>query len=561
MLSLTTPEDQEELNAMPPISKNVSGEKPTSAGQRALENDWKHIVRDWNDTSADFPDICSHALFEQQVERDPNAVAVMSGEECLTYNQLNQRANQVAHFLRKRGIGLESLVGVCMNRTPNLVVALLGVWKAGGAYVPLDASYPQARLRFMVEDAAVQTLLTEQSCAPLFAGIPVQLVSVDTAWSTIAIENTVNPVSSAMPSNLAYVMYTSGSTGKPKGAMILHRGLVNYLWWAIHSYQVRKGGSVPVHSSISFDLTVTSLFPALMVGGMIELLREDQGAQNLLAALRRKGDRNLVKITPAHLEALTLQLHPDEMAGMTRTFIIGGENLLAKNLCLWREAAPGTRLINEYGPTETVVGCCAYEVRPQDPASGPVPIGRPIANTQCHILDEHLEPVPPGTMGELYIGGAGVARGYLNRADLTHQRFLPDPFSGNSESRMYKTGDLARYRKDGIIEYLGRVDNQVKIRGYRIELGEIEAALSACAAVQSCVVLAREDIPGNKQLVAYVVTRDHNAAGVSILQDSLKSRLPEYMIPSKFVRLDSLPLTANGKIDRQRLPPPVPERP
>lgn len=341
--------------------------------------------------------------------------------------------------------------------------------------------------------------------------------------------------------------------------MILHRGLVNYLCWAIQTYRVQKGGSVPVHSSISFDLTVTSLFPALMVGGMIELLREDLGAQNLLAALRRKGDRNLVKITPAHLEALTLQLGSGEMDGMTRAFVIGGENLLAENLRLWREVAPATRLINEYGPTETVVGCCVYEVQPEDPASGPVPIGRPIANTQCHILDEHLQPVPVGVMGELYIGGVGVARGYLNRPDLTAQRFLPDPFSGCREARMYKTGDLARYRQDGILEYLGRVDNQVKIRGYRIELGEIEAVLSACTAVRSCAVLAREDTPGNKQLVAYVVARNQNPVSVSELQGALKLRLPEYMVPARFVLLDSLPLTANGKIDRQRLPAPVAE--
>jgi len=516
-------------------------------------------LRDWNNTAAEYPDVCAHTLFEQQVERDPDAIAVMCGDERLTYAQLNQRANQVAHFLRKRGIGPESLVGVCLKRTPDLVIALLGVWKAGGAYVPLDASYPKDRLTFMVEDAAVQVLLTEQSCASLFAGIPVEFVSLDADWAAIAVESTVNPVSAATPSNLAYVMYTSGSTGKPKGAMILHRGLVNYLCWAIQTYRVQKGGSVPVHSSISFDLTVTSLFPALMVGGMIELLREDQGAQNLLAALRRKGDRNLVKITPAHLEALTLQLGSGEMDGMTRAFVIGGENLLAENLRLWREVAPATRLINEYGPTETVVGCCVYEVQPEDPASGPVPIGRPIANTQCHILDEHLQPVPVGVMGELYIGGVGVARGYLNRPDLTAQRFLPDPFSGSREARMYKTGDLARYRQDGILEYLGRVDNQVKIRGYRIELGEIEAVLSACTAVRSCAVLAREDTPGNKQLVAYVVARNQNPVSVTELQGALKLRLPEYMVPARFVLLDSLPLTANGKIDRQRLPAPVAE--
>jgi exosortase A-associated hydrolase 2 len=354
-------------------------------------------------------------------------------------------------------------------------------------------------------------------------------------------------------------MYTSGSTGRPKGAMILHRGLVNYLWWAVQAYQLQAGSSVPVHSSISFDLTVTSLYPALISGGQVELLAEDVGAQNLLAALRRRKDRTLVKITPAHLETMGLQLSAKEVAGMTRAFVIGGENLLAESLRLWRESAPATRLINEYGPTETVVGCCVYEVRPGDPHNGAVPIGRPIANTQLYILDESLEPVPPGVMGELYIGGAGVARGYLNRPDLTKERFLADPFSGKSDARVYKTGDLARYREDGIIEYLGRVDNQVKVRGYRIELGEIESVLASAPGVNSCVVLAREDTLGDKQLVGYVVPRVSKPPEGEELRNFLEGRLPEYMVPAQFVCLDSFPLTDNGKIDRRALPAPLRE--
>ena len=372
-------------------------------------------------------------------------------------------------------------------------------------------------------------------------------------------ESDSNPSVVGTPSNLAYVMYTSGSTGKPKGAMILHSGLVNYLWWAIRTYGVQAGGSVPVHSSISFDLTVTSLYPALLAGGHVELLPEDIGAQNLLAALRNTKDRNLVKITPAHLEALGLQLSPNEVAGMTRVFVIGGENLLAESLRLWRESSPTTRLINEYGPTETVVGCCVYEVQPEDPQSGSIPIGRPIANTQLYILDENLQPLPPGVMGELFIGGAGVARGYLNRPELTQERFLHDPFSSQGGARMYKTGDLARYREDGIIEYLGRVDNQVKVRGYRIELGEIESSLASHPAVQSCAVLAREDTPGDKQLVGYVVSRGTGPARVDEIQSFLKDRLPEYMVPAKFVFLDAFPLTNNGKVDRKALPAPVEE--
>ena len=517
----------------------------------------ERVLYEWNDTQAEFPNVCTHELFEQQVEQNPEAIAVLGGGRSLTYRELNERANQVAHYLRKHGVGPDVLVGVCLERSPELAVALLGVWKSGGAYVPLDASYPEDRLSFMVTDSDVRVLLTQEKCKHLFPSMQDKAVCVDSDWATIAAEDKSNLPVNGTPSNLAYVMYTSGSTGKPKGAMILHRGLVNYLWWAIRTYGVQAGGSVPVHSSISFDLTVTSLYPALLSGGQVELLAEDIGAQNLLAALRSRKDRNLVKITPAHLEALGLQLSAKEVAGMSRVFVIGGENLTAESLRMWREAAPSTRLINEYGPTETVVGCCVYEVQPDDPKNGSVPIGRPIANTHLYILDEKLQPVPPGVMGELFIGGAGVARGYLNRPELTQERFVRDPFTNLSDARMYKTGDLARYREDGIIEYLGRVDNQVKVRGYRIELGEIEAALASHAAVQSCAVLAREDTPGDKQLVGYVVSRGSKPATVEELQDYLQDGLPEYMVPAKFVFLDAFPLTNNGKVDRKALPAPA----
>ena len=373
------------------------------------------ILYDWNDTRADFPNVCAHQLFEQQVERDPKAIAVVFGNQQLTYGELNERANQIAHSLRKLGVGPDRLVGVCLQRTPDLVAALLGVWKAGGAYVPIDPSYPPERLSFMVSDAAVQVLLTEKRCEPLFAGVQTKIVCLDTDWATIANESKSNPRAESTPTNLAYVMYTSGSTGTPKGAMILQSGLVNYLTWAIKTYAVKPGGSVPVHSSISFDLTVTSLYTPLLAGARVELLAEDAAAQSLLTALQRQKGRSLVKITPAHLELLSQQLSPDEVADMTDVYVIGGENLLAEKIRLWREFAPATRLINEYGPTETVVGCCVYEVQPGDPRNGSVPIGRPIANTQLYILDEKLQPVKLSETGELYIGGVGVARGYWNR--------------------------------------------------------------------------------------------------------------------------------------------------
>jgi amino acid adenylation domain-containing protein len=442
-----------------------------------------------------------------------------------------------------------------MERSPELVIALLGVWKAGGAYVPLDPAYPQQRLSFMVSDAAVRILLTERKCKDLFPLAGITAVCLDGSdWRTIAHKSADNPEPTAIGSNLAYVMYTSGSTGQPKGAMILHSGLVNYLLWAIDVYAVEAGGSVPVHSSIAFDLTVTSLYPALLAGGQVELLPDTVGAQSLLAALRAHGHRNLVKLTPAHLDLLTQQLHPEELAGLTKTFVIGGENLAAESLNLWRDFAPDTRLVNEYGPTETVVGCCVYEVQPGDPRNGPVPIGRPIANTQLYVLDENQQPVALGVTGELYIGGAGVGRGYLNRAELTRERFLPDPFSCRKDARLYKTGDLARYRADGTLEYLGRRDNQVKVRGYRIELGEIEATLAGHPAVQSCAVVAREHTPGNKHLVAYIVPREGRELALEEVRAFVKRQLPEHMVPPHFAFLRSLPLTLNGKVDRMALP-------
>jgi amino acid adenylation domain-containing protein len=553
MLPLTTTDEDKTPN---PDLEQSDRDGSESGSPSLNESQRKQVLYEWNDTRADFPNLCAHELFEQQVARDPDAVALIGGEKNLTYGELNRRSNQVAHYLRKRGVGPDVLVGVCLRRSPEMVVALLGVWKSGGAYVPLDSSYPEDRLEFMVSDAAVQVLLTEESCRRLFNSMDEKTVCLDSDWPAIALEADGNLDCDAKPANLAYVMYTSGSTGKPKGAMILHRGLVNYLCWAIKEYGLQAHGSVPVHSSISFDLTVTSLYPALMSGGQVELLAEDVGAQNLLAALRRAKQRDLVKITPAHLEALGLQLSSEEVKGMTRTFVIGGENLLAESLRLWREFAPDTRLINEYGPTETVVGCCIYEVNAEDPLNGSVPIGRPIANAQLYILNESLEPVPPGVMGELYIAGAGVGRGYLNRPELTRERFLPDPFSADSEARMYKSGDLARYREDGVIEYLGRADNQVKVRGYRIELGEIESVLASCPAVQSCVVLAREDMPGDKQLIGYLVPRSGASPTIEELQVFLRDRLPDYMVPAKFVYLDSFPLTHNGKVDRKALPAP-----
>ena len=519
-----------------------------------IEAEREQLLHTWNATRADVPETCVHRLIEWQVARTPDATCVIFEGRALTYREVNARANQLARHLRERGVGPEVLVGVCLERRPELLIALVAVWKAGGAYIPLDAQLPSERLTYMLQDAGAKVLITDDEHRPLFP--PEQpTVYIDSGWPAIAGLPDGDLDGTVTPDNLAYVMYTSGSTGKPKGVMVLHRGLVNYLTWAAATYRAGAGDAVPVHSSIAFDLTVTALYTPLLAGGRIEMLREDFGGQNLISAVRRSSGSSLVKITPAHLALVAEQLGPERVYGRTNLFVIGGENLLAESLSIWRDFAPDTRLINEYGPTETVVGCCVHEVKPDDPRTGSVIIGRPIANTQLYVLDRYGNPQPVGVVGELYIGGAGVARGYLNRPDLTAERFVADPFSTASGARLYKTGDMARYRPDGALEYLGRVDNQVKVRGYRIELGEIEAVLADHPGVKACTVLAREDTPGNKQLVAYVVSRSQRPS-VDDLKRALATRLPEYMVPAQFVFLDAMPLTTNGKVDRKALPAP-----
>jgi aspartate racemase len=396
-------------------------------------------------------------------------------------------------------------------------------------------------------------LLTQEK---LLTGLPEQgalAICLDTGWGLISQESEENLNSGVNAANLAYIIYTSGSTGKPKGTMIVHQGLVNYLSWCIKTYAVADGVGSPVHSSIGFDATITSLFSPLLVGQRVVFLPEKQEIEALSAVLCSQSNFSLVKITPAHLALLSELLLSKQAAGQTRALIIGGEALSKKSISFWQTHAPETRLINEYGPTETVVGCCVYEVPAQTTLSGLVPIGRPIANTQLYILDRSLQPVPIGVTGELHIGGDGLARGYLNQTDLTTQKFIPNPFSNQPGERLYKTGDLARYLPDGNIEFLGRIDNQVKIRGFRIELGEIEAVLGQHPAIDETVVMVREDVPGNKRLVAYVVVNQATAPTVSQLHQFLKQKLPEYMIPSAIVKLEALPLTPNGKVDRRAL--------
>lgn len=513
----------------------------------------------FNDTRRDYPRDYVHQLFEQQVRRTPNNIAVIGETEQLTYTELNTKANQLAHYLRGLGVGPEVTVAIFLERSPDLVISLLSVLKAGGVYVPIDPSYPLERLRFMLEDSDAAVLLTQES---LLDALPVhraQEVCIDLQRMEFATQTTAEPSVPLDPANLCYVLYTSGSTGKPKGVQVTHGGLSNYLNWALTVYPVHEGGGAPVHSPLCFDLTVTSLFLPLLASTPITLLPEGRGIDPLAAVLREPGRFSLVKLTPAHLEMLRQCLPADAAAQAARMLVVGGEGLSGEQLTFWQSHAPVTKVVNEYGPTETVVGCCTYSVLAGEVKPGAVPIGKPVANTQLYVLGQCGEPVPVGVIGELYIGGLQVGRGYLKQAGLTAERFVPDSVSGKVGERLYRTGDLVKRLANGELEFIGRMDQQVKLHGYRIELGEVETVLAKHPQVRDCVVMLRSDAPGDPRLAAYLVAEAQPSH--ADLQHFLQERLPDYMVPSAFVFMDELPLTPNGKVDRKALPAPDRARP
>jgi amino acid adenylation domain-containing protein len=519
------------------------------------ETERRRVLSEWNDTRSDYTRACVHQLFERQAAETPDAVAVICEEAELTYAELNSRANQLARHLRRLGVGPESRVGVLMNRGAWMVVSLLGVLKAGGAYVPLDPEYPRERLSFMLEDAGVGVLLTEQSLSetvPVHVG---HVVSVDADWEVFARESATPSESNAEPGNTAYVIYTSGSTGRPKGVLIPHEAILNRLLWGQEVYPLTCEDRVLQKASFSFDFSVWEIFGTLLAGAQLVLARpggqQDSGYLAKLIAERR--------VTVAHFAPAMLQMFLGE-SGLDaceslRLVFSGGEALSVEVQERFFKRLP-SELINQYGPTEASVDATYFICR-RESHRGTVPIGRPIANTRTYVLDARMSPAPVGVTGELYIAGTGLARGYLGRPSLTAERFIPDPFSTDAGARLYRTGDVVRWLADGELEFIGRADNQVKVRGYRVELGEIEAALAAYDSVRDCIVLAREDEPGDKRLVAYVVTaNDAPALSAAECRAHLKERLPEYMVPSAFVTLEALPINANGKVDRRALPAP-----
>ncbi|SMO63679.1 amino acid adenylation domain-containing protein [Melghirimyces algeriensis] len=522
------------------------------------EEERKWILSEFNKTETDVSETLIHERFAAIAQQKPDHIAVESDGATFTYQELDERSERLAHFLRSQGVGPDVRVGICMERSVEMLVGLFGILKAGGAYVPIDPAHPQERLTFLLTDSAVSLLLTQERLLARFSQVNGQVVCLDRDASRIASTVDGPPPSRVGADNLAYMIYTSGSTGTPKGVLIPHRGLSNYLTWALDAYEVEKGIGSIVSTSLAFDATITSLFLPLLAGGRVILLREGEEVEQLSQELRKRRNVSLLKITPTHLQLLSQQLSPEELSGRVRTVVIGGEALLGEHIAFWKQAAPETRLINEYGPTETVVGCAVYEA--VEATDRPVPIGRPIANMQLYVLDEFMQPVPIGVQGELYIGGIALADGYHNRPELTAERFVPHPFSNQPGDRLYKTGDMVRYLSDGNLEYMGRVDDQVKVRGYRIEPGEIEAVLLQHSRVAEATVILREDTPGDQRLVAYVTVSEGNEWNARDVQQHLAERLPSYMVPQTIMVLDAIPLTVNGKADRQQLPPPTQEQ-
>jgi amino acid adenylation domain-containing protein len=518
---------------------------------------------EWNDTHTKYPDKCIHQLFSEQVQRTPQNIALQFDCETLTYEQLNNRANQLADYLITLGVKPDVLVGLCVERSIDMIVGLLAILKAGGAYVPLDPSYPQERLAYMLSDSQASVLLTQNSFLDYLPKHE-KVVCLDKDMITVPFLEEISNISTDVkPENLAYVIYTSGSTGKPKGVAMSNRSLVNLLMWQIENGIANRDAKTLQFSPISFDVSFQEIFSTLCAGGTLVLIPDDvrRDAIALLKLLTEQKIERLFLPFVALQQLAEVAASSDYLPVSLREIITAGEQLqMTTALTNFLTRLPNCTLQNQYGPSETHV-VTAFALEPSTDTqrfSSLPPIGRPIANTQIYILNSHHQPVPINVPGELYIGGVGLASGYLNLPELTKEKFIPIPYSLLPAPcpLLYKTGDLARYLPDGNIEFLGRIDNQVKIRGFRIELGEIETALTAHPQISEAVVMLREDIPGKKRLVAYVAETLHIKSQQNILRDFLKQELPEYMVPSVFVFLDALPLTPSGKIDRRRLPVP-----
>jgi amino acid adenylation domain-containing protein len=541
----------------------------------------QQLLVQWNDTRRHYPkDQSVHELFERQAERTPDHVAVVFGDQRLTYRELNRKANQLAYYLRRHGVGPEVLVGICVERSLEMIVAVLGILKAGGAYLPLDPSCPPDRLDYMLRDVQAPVLLTQRRLQdklfkdgrwqPVLSevkgiadsdppsssyNLQVKVVSLDADWNFIAREPEDNLASTTTAENLAYVMYTSGSTGKPKGVCVTHGGVVRLVKETNYAELSEKEVFLQF-APLSFDASTFEIWAPLLNGAKLVVVPPHRPSLEELARTVQQAGITTLWLTSALFELL-VEDHIQKLAGV-KQLLAGGDVLSVRHVKKMLRELPGCRLINGYGPTENTTFTCCYPMTSVEEVGESVSIGRPIANTQVYLLDRYLNPVPIGVVGELYAGGNGLARGYSNNPELTAQKFLPHPFSCTPGERLYRTGDLARYLDDGNIEFLGRIDHQVKIRGFRIESEEIEAVLSQHPLLRQAVVVARNEVGAEKQLVAYAVRKQESAATVAELRAFLRRQLPDYMIPSSWVFLDALPLTPNGKVDPKALPAPQP---
>jgi amino acid adenylation domain-containing protein len=529
----------------------------------------QRLVEGFNETAAEYPrEKCIQELFEEQVERTPEALAVVFEREQLSYAELNGRANQLAQYLKKCGVGPDVCVGLCVERSVEMVVGLLGILKAGGAYVPLNPEHPKARLSQQLADIQSPILITQEKLLRQLPDFKSQVICLDRDRALFEADQKENPGCITAPHDLVYVIYTSGSTGTPKGVAVTHQNLVNYTHFISQKLRLQEPANVGLHfatvSTLGADLGNTCIFPSLVSGGCLHILGYELATDGgMFAEYVSEHPIDVLKIVPSHLSAL-LASRTDVNILPRKYLILGGETFSWDLFRRIAELAGDCEVINHYGPTETTVGSLTYSLSEKDAharSSATVPIGRPLANTRIYILDRDLKPVPVGLPGQLHIGGAGLARGYLNQPEQTAARFIPSPFSADEDVRLYQTGDLARYLPDGNVEFLGRLDDQVKIRGFRIELGEVETVLGRHTGVREAAVLARGDEASEKRLVAYVVPARETTLTKDDLRSFLLEVLPDYMVPSSFVMLQALPLTRNGKVDRQALPAPEQELP
>ncbi|MDJ0572384.1 MAG: amino acid adenylation domain-containing protein [Pleurocapsa sp. MO_192.B19] len=512
-------------------------------------------------------------MFAEQVAKTPSNLAVVFENEELTYTELNCRANQLAHYLKNLGVKPEVLVGIYLERSPLIIITLLAILKAGGAYLPLDPAFPAAALALRLQDAKAKVLLTQQQLISNLPELSSKIVCLDSDREIIDRESKENLYCEVKPENLVYTIYTSGSTGKPKGVAIEHQQLLNYFYAIKTKLNLLPGSNYALVSTLAADLGNTVIFPSLCSGGCLHIISSETASDpQALTDYFERYPIDCLKIVPSHLKALLTSQHPGKILPRQQ-LILGGEATSWDLIDRIQQIAPECKILNHYGPTEATIGVTTFEVKKgvNRNKSATVPIGKAIANTQIYILDSQEQPVPIGVPGELHIGGAGLARGYLNQPELTAKKFINNPLVGtNSRSPLlYKTGDLARYlpalkdtaSHNGNIEFLGRIDNQVKIRGFRIELGEIETVLSQHPGVEQVVATVSKDESGNRRLIGYVVPKRSPIPSISDLRKFSLSKLPEYAVPSTFILLKSLPLTSNGKIDRQALPAPDSNRP